>query len=858
MSSLAKLEVPWDALGVSARISLLTSLSVALPSLSEQGVVNSLRALSSMGATWLHLAISPTIRAALLTAISRVAPSMGEQGVSMTFLALAKMDVCYRGDELTDQVRLALRRAIVRQSEAMGEQALSNLLYGLGKLECNWNDLHPDVRYVLKAAIVVCHLRDKCSALGVANSLFGLAHMHVQWSTLSSSVRLSLLKEVSRTLPCASASQLCSMLSSLSKLGVRWSLMPEYVQHSILLRVLKVSPSMNEQHTSNVLFALGSMGAKWEQLPSALTNSLVDAILRATYYAQKGGGGTTSAAAAAHDMLLSARPLKPRANSFSKSMSSSSEPYATDDDDEFAKGGSKGRSTAAAAMHAQGISMTVVGLARLKASWVQLPHSMIKALELSLVACTPHMNAAQLSNTLYGLADGAWRWDMFSEQLKHQFITAIAGTLMRSGKHQDISMGISALGSLGLRWESVSKRSIPFVKSFIKAISAVLSTGTITEIAGVVFGMGLMECSWEQLPSSCRRDITRSILSAFCLSETMSPPKNQPFMTKVTETDDDSDDDGWRRSVFDSHHRAITSRSQALANIIYGLSLMVFDTENLQLTADLTPVHIALLDAVSDMGVLKFSDIEKEQILIYIHLLHTVLPASEVSLIDAHCPKHIIRADAAHHHHHDAPSKLQESVISALTSALRRRNPNDDFEVANEYSAFSGVFPVDATVFEGEQPVAFVEIDGPHHFHFSAAEGGRSKLRRKDVMKETLYRRKHPTATFIRVRYDQVDHFGSKYVGSEIADFITISKYVSQPSVSQHSSTCAIPPSSSFAAADRSPAMGEQGWGAREALRQLHAALECSSSAAAAAVPVTSNGRTLDNIMAAEFEEDNS
>jgi len=124
-----------------------------------------------MGATWLHLSISPLIRTSLLAAICRIAPSMGEQGVSMTFLALAKMGVCW-GEGLNDQVRQALRRAIVRQSE-IGEQALSNLLYGLGKLACKWMDLHSDVRYALKAAIVVCHLRDKCTALGVANSLFG-------------------------------------------------------------------------------------------------------------------------------------------------------------------------------------------------------------------------------------------------------------------------------------------------------------------------------------------------------------------------------------------------------------------------------------------------------------------------------------------------------------------------------------------------------------------------------------------------------------------------------------------------------------------------------------------------------------
>jgi hypothetical protein len=223
---------------------------------------------------------------------------------------------------------------------------------------------------------------------------------------------------------------------------------------------------------------------------------------------------------------------------------------------------------------------------------------------------------------------------------------------------------------------------------------------------------------------------------------------------------------------------------------------------------------------------------------------------------------------------------LQESVISALTSALRRRN--HALEVANEYSAFSGVFPVDATVFEGELPVAFVEVDGPHHFHFSAAEG-RAKLRRKDIMKETLYRRKHPTATFIRVRYDQVDHFGSKYVGSEIADFITISKYVSQPSVLQRSPTSGslspatgdrkaatdlrrqgaaslLSSSSSYRFEPTLTSMGEQGCRAREALRQLHAALECSSDAAtvtSSVHTVTARTRTLDNILA-EFEEDNS
>ena len=102
--------------------------------------------------------------------------------------------------------------------------------------------------------------------------------------------------------------------------------------------------------------------------------------------------------------------------------------------------------------------------------------------------------------------------------------------------------------------------------------------------------------------------------------------------------------------------------------------------------------------------------------------------------------------------------------------------------------------------------MAFLEVDGPHHyrstFHYYLFFGFwihnkinrihipsrfvfvDGQLLRKDIMKEALYRRKHPCATFTRVRFDQVNKLGSQYVGREVADYITLTLH-----------TCEVDPS---------------------------------------------------------------
>ena len=51
--------------------------------------------------------------------------------------------------------------------------------------------------------------------------------------------------------------------------------------------------------------------------------------------------------------------------------------------------------------------------------------------------------------------------------------------------------------------------------------------------------------------------------------------------------------------------------------------------------------------------------------------------------------------------------------------------------------------------------LAIVEIDGPYHYYPNR------KLRRKDQMKEMMYRKVYPNAIFRRIRYDDENRLGS-------------------------------------------------------------------------------------------------
>ena len=117
-------------------------------------------------------------------------------------------------------------------------------------------------------------------------------------------------------------------------------------------------------------------------------------------------------------------------------------------------------------------------------------------------------------------------------------------------------------------------------------------------------------------------------------------------------------------------------------------------------------------------------------------------------------------------------SNLQDKVTQSVRSALESSAMSKDIEVeiTSEQSSFNGILPVDAIVTmtqrynpRKKRVLAILEIDGPQHYRVDGS------LRRKDLLKESMYLKRHPGALFFRVRWDEVNKVGFDRIGSSLA-----------------------------------------------------------------------------------------
>ena len=113
-------------------------------------------------------------------------------------------------------------------------------------------------------------------------------------------------------------------------------------------------------------------------------------------------------------------------------------------------------------------------------------------------------------------------------------------------------------------------------------------------------------------------------------------------------------------------------------------------------------------------------------------------------------------------------SKLQSNLIDCLKASFDSDLFSHQYDVMSEYSSFNGAFPVDAAVFHKDRLIALIEIDGPHHYRSDGT------IRRKDKLKETMYKAGNADCLFHRIRWDEANKLGAEAISMEVADLIDL------------------------------------------------------------------------------------
>jgi hypothetical protein len=693
----------------------------------------------ALRAAVLHSTQEGLVSAAAASAAGLSVPLESRQSSPCLVTSLGRMDA--RWIELGSELQAALTRQLRQSLEEMSEVGLVGALGGLASMGLRWSGLKSSVKEAIQRRLVATSAQ--MGELDISQVVLSLSRLEVSWTDdLGEETKASLRAAITRQSSIGEHA-LSSLLYGLSQLGRTWPELAPEVRRALKEAIVTVhlNDVCSAQGVSYSLYGLANMGAYWNELSSSVRLALIKEVVKVAGSATdtqltnimwslaRMGARRKSFSAELWVGLLA--ELERRAPAMNRQHLSTalwslgamckvweSLPTALRDALLLALRRVEAPKSMGAlrldyANRVQSLSMLLAGLGNLHVRQYTLPRDLSTALVGSVAMFSTAMTAGQLANGLQGLSKMGWQPDALHAALPSLY-TALLRVLPLA-EPADAAAIIAGVSGISLTWRTVP---LSLRHALMSAAARVGRLGGPDDVSLAAYGLGSMECVWELMPERVRSELMGGIIRVSGSSRNTTP--------------------------------------QAAANLMYAVSLLCFDVADPRLHRDLVPVHLALLTSISVIGIGGFIEKERGQILIFLQFLRHLTTVGDMP---AH--RHIIRVDQ-----HDLPmSRLQMEVVHSLTEALELRNSSMTLE--NEYSAFGGTLPVDATVFRGGRVVAFIEIDGPHHYY-------RGVLRRKDHLKEALYRKKHPGAVFARVKYDCIKRLGYDGVGEKVADFLAI------------------------------------------------------------------------------------
>eukprot|EP01031_Cornospumella_fuschlensis_P028757 gene28757-34718_t len=793
-SNFFSLGITWGALDKDAKIALQHSLSESLRYASSLQARRYIGALVLMEAgPWGYLV--PELKAAILNRVdemfrqsSSASTTGGEEKMSSSEVSLILSYLCrlhMHWSDLSPNMKFSLQ-SLLTQQPPQGGKSLPSILNSLGRMGMRWDSLSPLLKekltngierlgdYLTQNYVKQTSNDEEFNPSSLANLLFGLAAMDVRSSVLSAQARSLIKTLAAATLPKATTTQYANTLNSMGKMEISVGKKTKVVNErlggdtfaidssedyndedkntNLPLKKLLIKETewrleggqrekpMNEQHLSNTIFAMGSMGISWHDLSPEVKNKIGDSICRLLPPSDKVTLEDSAPLPTTKYYGRISRDVKLGQVSGKEGIS-----------DNNRKSLSVNKNWGREYFCSQGLSMLVVGLSRMGASWVELPLAVRNGLLEAFAQLLPEMRPPHIALTCLGFYELQLFWTQIEEQgVAMPLLNALQKFAKSSSPAQqslpDISFALVSLGKVGLTSEWIQEHNPTLLDDITRGMVQLMRVGSGGETAGGLEALASLDISYSSLPKEVQFGIQEAI-------KRICPLAPAPLTSCPT---------------------------AVLCSLMYSTSLLLFDSAPAEFDEGIRSMIGRLLVRTKELlsrGV-EFTKAERDRMGQFFTCLRVFYPENYYPALPRLPPLSPDRKDGGR------SRRLQEgenedSINNNGSASFSKEQDDIDGEdlellrwgqgvsLRQEFIGLQDeVFPVDIAIFRIGKLVALIEIDGPIHYD------SQGKLRRGDLMKELLYKETYKGVLFVRVRYEQVDKFGFQIIGKQLAKYL--------------------------------------------------------------------------------------
>jgi hypothetical protein len=587
------------------------------------------------------------------------------------------------------------------------------------------------------------------NAYDISISLVGLARLSVSCRTALAvpSFSFSLIRALSKM----NAKQISDSLWSLASMDCQWEYLSPIMKRAILENIERIGAAGYDSFAlPSIVWAVAKIGIKWHEVSATMREDTIAQLMK---YSQELSPQQSS------KILWSLGTLGCSSiNEFPTGLIE-----ALIDNINMIKRSQVG--------HAVTAGQALTGLAKLGVSWSSLSKNVKAGLWEQLMRVSESPNDKALSNAIWALGSMGAPIATMPVTAQEKMMTSI-NRIVNECSSWTLCNIIWGFARMDLHWNQFDDK---LQESIIMNIARLAPSMNDIDVAVLIWSLGELDAPMDRFPEYVLEEIFESILKNIM---TIKPQELSQILWGLS-----GSGIAWDRLpqtlrwalLLCLRRVADDMNPQHLANTAYAFAILSYDSEN---TYDSTfrGAHESLLATIQrhvhnlvppDSSTRGQSQAKQfEQLRIFANYLVALHRIADISRI----PSILVDQNRSAHMHETVTSNLQDTVIQSLVASLNSSEilNKNEYRIVMEYSGFEGVFPVDAAVLRQDTLVALIEVDGPTHYRYDGS------LRRKDHLKELMYRNMNPDVMFRRVRWDETKALGTQTITDEIASSIVL------------------------------------------------------------------------------------